>query len=165
MEEPVFETRFKRVQWGWWLYSVLVVPPIIAAAAVILVPFYSPLYPPEYRTAAAVDDLTGTVALGLIGFVWVSQLIQVFRWHRSKVVVYADRVQIDISLFGRSKLLPLDRITSVKNRRALFGFGRYGVVKVKARGKRTMQLPGVRRHRELADAIRQGAMAAQTPSV
>ena len=165
MSEPVFETRFKRLQWGWLLYAVIVVPPILAGASAILVPTYAPLYPAEYRTAAALDDLTGTVALGLIGFVWLSQLIQALRWHRSRVIVFPDRVQLDIGLFGRSRVLPVDQIASVKDRKALFGFGRYGVVKLKARGKRAIQLQGVRRHRELADAIRQGAMAAQTPSV
>ena len=153
----------QRLQWGWFLHGFTLVPLAGSFGAVILVPMFSPFYPERYRSEAALEDLTGNVILWYIALFWFLLALRGLMWHRQRVRVYPDRVEfVTGALIGRRvRRIGLDSVKRIGSRRALFGFGRYGVVTIRGRRPRKTKFAGVRGHRELEQALRD-ALAAKT---
>lgn len=165
MEQPIFETRTKVVQWGLLLNALVFAPLSGIVAAVLVVPLYAPWYPERYQSEAALEALTGTVILWLLGFVLVTNALAMLIFSRQRFRVYPDRLDIETgALIGRRrKTFALAEITRVSTRRSLLGFGHYGVVTVRARRRRKAQFKGVLGYRELAAAVMDGLPTSTDP--
>lgn len=168
MTEPLIESRVKAVQWGVLATAVLVVPIVGAVAVPIIVTTYAPLFPAAYQSEAALEELTLSAVGGYVLLVWLLNLLRMLQWRRQQVVLFPDRLEFHTGsfLYGKRRVIPIERITSVRARRALFGFGQYGRLIVRSSRRKKTRIVGLMGYRELAEALK-SAMAERsaTPSV
>jgi membrane protein YdbS with pleckstrin-like domain len=165
MTAPIIESRVQVLQWGLLAHVLLIVPVVGALAVPLLVSTYAPLYPARYQSGTALEELTFMTVGGYVIVVWLLYAVRMLQWRRQQVLLFPDRLEFHTGalLYGKRRVIPIDRITSVRSRRALFGFGQYGKVTIRSKRERKTRIPGVRRYRELAEALR-GVLAERTPS-
>ena len=165
MTVPIIESRVKVLQWGLLANALLLVPVVGAIAVPIIVTAYAPFFPAKYQSDAALEELTFMSVGAYVLLAWLLFAVRMLQWRRQQVLLFPDRLEFHTGalLYGKRRVIPIDRITSVRSRRALFGFGQYGKVTIRSKRGRKTRIPGVLRYRELAEALR-GVLAERTPS-